>query len=114
MLGDQQKCYLLKYIQLQETHFNITPDTPIHARAQTEKIIHLSSSDSTTLTGSTLSRAQMLLTTCNSLRLLNYLLTLGQDQFDVAWVRHVWVDLQIMLVLVGVFLTEALGVLTRP
>jgi hypothetical protein len=33
--------------------------------------------------------------TNNSLRLLYNFLTLGQDQFDVARVGHVWVDLGI-------------------
>ena len=42
----------------------------------------------------TLSRAQVrLLTTDNSLRLLDDLLTLGKDKLDVARVRHVGVDL---------------------
>lgn len=41
-----------------------------------------------------LSRAQVrILTSGNSLRLLDNLLTLGQDQLDVAGVRHVRVDL---------------------
>jgi len=48
---------------------------------------HLCSSDSTTLANTTLSRAQVsLLASNNSLRLLNNLLTLGQDQLDVTWV----------------------------
>ena len=55
---------------------------------------HLSSSNSTTLTSPTRSRAQMsILTTNNRLRLLYNLLALGKDQLDVARVRHVWVDL---------------------
>jgi hypothetical protein len=60
---------------------------------------HLCSSDSTTLTSTTLSRAQVsLLPTNNRLGLLYNLLTLSQDQFDVARVGHVWVDLDILSV----------------
>jgi hypothetical protein len=62
--------------------------------AQIHKIHHLCSGNSTTLTRTPLSRAQVcLLTANNCLRLLHNLLTLGQDQLDVAWVGHVWVDL---------------------
>lgn len=58
---------------------------------------HLCSSDSTTLASTTLSRAQVsLLPTNNSLRLLYNLLTLSQDQFDVARIGHVWVDLEFL------------------
>ncbi len=60
---------------------------------------HLSSSDSLAHTGATLPRAQVSdLTASNSLRLLDNLLALGQDQLNVAGVRHVRVDLQVSLV----------------
>ena len=36
----------------------------------------------------------MQLTTLNSLGLLDDLLSLGEDQLNVTWVRHVWVDLE--------------------
>lgn len=58
---------------------------------------HLSSSNSTTLTSPTLSRAQVGITASNLLRLLHNLLALGQDQLDVAGVRHVWVDLELQV-----------------
>lgn len=52
------------------------------------------SGDSTTLAGSTLSGIQAdVLTTDNSLGLLDNLLTLSKDQLNVTWVGHVWVDL---------------------
>jgi hypothetical protein len=35
-----------------------------------------------------------LLTTNNCLRLLNNLLAFGKDQLNVAWIGHIWVDLQ--------------------
>lgn len=35
----------------------------------------------------------MQLTTLNGLGLLDDLLSLGEDQLDVTWVGHVWVDL---------------------
>lgn len=54
---------------------------------------HLSRGDSTAVTGTTLSRAQVKLTTLNSLALGNDLLGLGKDKLDVAWVGHVRVDL---------------------
>ncbi len=63
---------------------------------------HLSSSDSLAHTGASLPRAQVSdLTAGNSLRLLDNLLALGQDQLDVAGVRHVRVDLQVSLVTVS-------------
>lgn len=58
---------------------------------------NLSRRDGTACAGTTLSRAQVQLTTLNSLRLLNDLLTLSQDHLDVARVRHVGVDLESML-----------------
>jgi len=70
---------------------------------------HLCSSDSTTLTSTTLSRAQVsILTTNNSLRLLYNLLALSQDQFDVAWVGHVWVDLENLLIMFLLVLVSVL------
>jgi hypothetical protein len=54
----------------------------------------LSSSNSTSLTSTALPRVQPnILTTNNCFRLLNNLLALSQDQFNVARVGHVWVDL---------------------
>lgn len=35
----------------------------------------------------------MSLTTLDGARLLDNLLAFSQDEFDVAWVGHVWVDL---------------------
>ena len=54
---------------------------------------HLSGGDGLAPSGTTLPRGQVL-ATLNSLRLLDNLVTLGQDQFDVAGVRHVRVDLE--------------------
>ena len=52
------------------------------------------SSDSKTSIATTLSRVQSnILTTSNSLWLLYDLLSLGENQLDVAWVGHIWVDL---------------------
>lgn len=50
-------------------------------------------SDSLSDASTALSRAQVRITSGNSLGLLDNLLTLGQDQLDVARVRHVGVDL---------------------
>ena len=48
--------------------------------------------------GTALSGAQVQLATLNSLRLLDNLLALSKDQLDVTWVRHVWVDLKLLVV----------------
>ena len=54
----------------------------------------LRGSDGLSAESTTLSRAQVrLLTTDNSLRLLHNLLALGENQLDVAGVRHIGVDL---------------------
>ena len=54
-------------------------------------LICLSSGDSLAEAGTTLARAEVL--TLNGLGLLDNLLTLGQDELDVAGVGHVRVDL---------------------
>ena len=59
------------------------------------------SKDGTTGGGTTLSGAQVQLTSLNSLRLLDNLLALSEDQLDVTWVRHVWVDLKPLVVVCG-------------
>jgi hypothetical protein len=53
---------------------------------------HLCRSNSLSGAGTTLSRVQTLFPG-NGLRLLNDFLALGKNQFDVARIRHVWVDL---------------------
>ncbi len=85
-----------------ESLFKITHDAianPRSCQAQTWKAAHhLCSGNSTSLTSSTLSRIQTdTLTLNNCLWLLNNFLALGQDQFDVARVGHVWVDLQFIV-----------------
>ena len=49
--------------------------------------------DGTTLTGGALSWVEVCLTTNDGLGLLDDLLAFGKDEFDVARVGHVWVDL---------------------
>jgi hypothetical protein len=57
-------------------------------------ILFLSRSDGTTLSGGTLSGVQAGgLTANDGLGLLDDLLSLGEDELDVAGVGHVWVDL---------------------
>jgi hypothetical protein len=55
-------------------------------------LFDLSGSDSLAETGTTLARVKVL-TLNNSIGLLDNLLTLGQDELDVAGVGHVRVDL---------------------
>lgn len=55
----------------------------------------LSGGDGLALALASLAAAQVLVLTGNDVGgLLNDLLALGEDQFDVAWVGHVWVDLR--------------------
>lgn len=69
------------------SHFHAIPRS-------NRRTYHLSSSDSTTLTSTPLSRVESdLLATNYRLGLLDYLLSLGENQFDVAGVGHVWIDL---------------------
>jgi len=75
----------------------------------------LSGGDGPADASTTLPGRQVLVTASNSIRLLNNLVTLRQDQLDVAGVRHVGVDLYTML---GHDNTRAYcgvgGCLTRP
>jgi hypothetical protein len=92
---DQQM--LLEYSPMRRVSSLITSlcpsQTPDHVKPKPKRN-HLCSSDGTTLTSTPLSWAQVgNLTTNDCLRLLNNLLAFGQDQLNVARVRHVRVDL---------------------
>ena len=54
------------------------------------------SKDGATGVGTALAGAQVQLTSLNSLGLLDNLLSLSKDQLNVTWVRHVWVDLEVV------------------
>jgi hypothetical protein len=72
---------------------NTFPDRDLAYLTTTSRLNTLCGRNGLSAKSTTLSRAQVF-TGSDLVRLLHNLLALGQDQFDVAWVRHVRVDLQ--------------------
>jgi hypothetical protein len=91
----------------------ITTSSVNTSHAQTIKSTPLVTNEKTAVTSTTLSRVQsQTFTISNLLRLLYDLLALSKNQLDVAWVRHVWVDLEAMLV--NALCARKDIILTRP